>query len=186
VLASEADVAVWKRAPESLRLVRPQRRRVREGAEPPLRTRVAHVCRLLNAAGVRYVLIGGAAGVLHGVVRATRDVDVLIDPALGNVTRALEALAALPFGVARELDPEHVARVTIVGDSPRVDLITVAWSVRFADAAARVERVRVEDVDVPLADLDTLIRSKRTGRLQDQADIETLERLRELRGGTGP
>jgi 16S rRNA C1402 (ribose-2'-O) methylase RsmI len=32
----------------------------------------------LNAAGVRYVVIGGIAVIRHGVVRATRDVDVVV------------------------------------------------------------------------------------------------------------
>ena len=39
----------------------------------------------------------------------------------------------------------------------------------------------IDDVDVPYADLETLIRTKQTGRLQDRADAEALEELRRLR-----
>lgn len=145
-------------------------------------SRLVTVCRLLNEAGVRYVIVGGFALALHGAVRATKDVDVLIDPTIDNARRALEALRGLTYGIARELDPaEVIARpITIIGDEPRVDLLTLAWSVRYADAAPRMLRVRIEGVEIPYADLDTLIRSKQTGRLQDRADAETLEDLKRL------
>jgi uncharacterized nucleotidyltransferase DUF6036 len=146
----------------------------------PAGSRLVTVCRLLNAAGVRYVIVGGFALALHGAVRATKDVDVLIDPTIDNARRALEALRGLTYGIAAELDPaEVVARpITIIGDDPRVDLLTLAWSVRYADAEPRMLRVRIEGVEIPYADLDTLIRSKQTGRLQDRADAETLEELK--------
>jgi hypothetical protein len=140
------------------------------------------VCRLLNAAGVHYVVVGGFALALHGAVRATKDVDILIEPTLANARRALQALGGLTFGIARELEAaEVVARpLTIIGDDPRVDLLTLAWSVRYADAAPHVRTTEIDGVRIPFADLDTLIRSKQTGRLQDQADVETLERLKRL------
>lgn len=149
----------------------------------PPTSRLVTVCRLLNDAGVRYVIVGGFALALHGAVRATKDVDVLIDPTLDNARRALEALGGLTHGIARELDPADViARpITIIGDDPRVDLLTLAWSVRFADAEPKMLRVRIDGVEIPYADVDTLIRSKQTGRLQDRADAETLEELKRLR-----
>jgi hypothetical protein len=144
--------------------------------------RLVTVCKLLNDAQVKYVVVGGFALALHGVTRATKDVDVLIEGDTGNVRRALEALAQLPYGVARELDAEEVARkaITVIGDDPRVDLLTLAWSVRYADAAPRIEKEVIDGVEVPYVDIDTLIRSKRTGRLQDQADVEELERIKQL------
>ena len=129
------------------------------------------------------MIVGGFALALHGAIRATKDVDVLIEPTLENARRALEALRSLTYGVARELDPAEVITrpITIVGDDPRVDLLTIAWSVRYADAAPSLLRIRVDDVEIPVADLETLIRSKQTGRLQDRADVETLEQLKRLR-----
>ena len=41
----------------------------------------------------------------------------------------------------------------------------------------------VEKVKIPTASIDHLIASKRTGRLQDAADIEVLEEIKRLRGG---
>lgn len=149
------------------------------------KSRLARVCRLLNEADVAYVVVGGFALAYHGVVRATKDVDILIEPTIGNARRALEALAELTWGVSRELDPSVVVAnpITVVGDDPRVDLLTLAWSVRYADAAPTVERAEIEGVEVPFADIDTLIRSKQTDRFQDRADVENLERVKRLRQG---
>ena len=149
----------------------------------PSRSRLATVCALLNAGGAKYVVVGGFAVALHGVVRATKDVDVLIEPSLENALRTLKALEGLTWGVAREMDAAQVVAnpITIVGDDPRVDLLTLAWSVRYADAAPKAQTAEIEGVAVPYADLDTLIRTKQTGRFQDKADIESLELIKALR-----
>lgn len=146
------------------------------------KSRLATVCGLLNAAGVKYVVVGGFAMALHGVVRATKDIDILIEPTPENAARALQALAGLTWGISRELDPSEVAAkpITIIGDDPRVDLLTIAWSVRYADAAPKVQKVEIDGVEVPFPDLDTLIRTKQTGRFQDKADVESLERVKRL------
>lgn len=149
---------------------------------PP--SRLLTVCRLLNAHDVQYVVVGGFAMALHGAIRATKDVDILLEPTLANVTRALAALAALPYRVAEDLAAATVLAkpITIIGDDPRVDLLTLAWSVRYADAVPHLIRTTIDGVEVPYAGIDTLIRSKQTGRLQDLADIEVLERLKALGG----
>ena len=72
--------------------------------------------------------------------------------------------------------------MTIVGDLPRVDILTVAWTVRFPEAAEKATTFKLEGVPIPTASIEHLIASKRTGRLQDAADIELLEEIRRLRG----
>jgi len=180
VLDAEEEIAAWKAGADRLRIVPPRPDRV---AEAGIETRVAFVCRLLNRQRVQYVLIGGAAAILHGVIRPTRDIDVLIEPTVENARRALHSLEGLSFGLARDIEPERVAAAafTIVGDAPRVDLITAACGVTYAEAIRSCIPIRVEGVPVPLADIDTLIRAKATGRARDLGDIEELERLRELR-----
>jgi len=76
------------------------------------------VCRLLNRRRARYLITGGVAANLHGSVRATKDVDLLIPKDAANAQRVLNALADLPLGISRELDAEQVASrpFTIVGD----------------------------------------------------------------------
>lgn len=147
--------------------------------------KVATVCGALNATGARYVLAGAQAGILWGHVRTTRDIDVLIEPTDENARLVLDALDSLGFILTRDLDPREVARspVTVIGDLYRVDLMTRAWNVRFPEAAAAARVFEAEGVSIPTLSLEHLIASKRTGRLQDAADIEVLEEIRRRRGG---
>jgi hypothetical protein len=151
---------------------------------PPFRTELAEVCWRLNAAGARYLLVGARALQLWGSARATRDIDVLIEPTEENAQRVLDALSEMGYGFAKEWAAAEVARkfVTIIGDDPRVDILTSAWSVRYRDAARSAERFEVEGVEIPALSLDDLMASKRTGRPQDEADLLVLEEIRRLRG----
>lgn len=146
-------------------------------------TRVAQVCSRLNAAKARYVLFGATAMQLWGTTRATRDIDILIEPTVPNARRVLRALTTLGFGLASEHLAEDVAArpVTIIGDMPNVDILTRAWNVRWETARTNATTFSVEGVAIPVASIEDLIESKRTGRLQDAADIEVLEAIRELR-----
>ena len=148
-------------------------------AKPP----VATVCAALNRAKARYLVIGGIACILHGYARATDDIDILIERTEENADRVLKALAALGYGFAREWTATEILKrqITIIGDDPRVDIFTVAWSVKYEQAASRGETVAVAGVRIPLIGIDDLIATKRTGRLQDAADIEALEAIRRLR-----
>ena len=147
-------------------------------------TRLAEVCSHLNAEHARYVLVGAAALQLWGTTRATRNVDILIDPTVPNARRVLRALARLGMRFAKELAPDDVVRrpVTIIGDIANVDIFTRAWNLRYAEAAPAATLFEVEGVKIPTASIEHLIESKRTGRLQDAADIEVLEEIRRMRG----
>ena len=148
-------------------------------AIPGSDNRVLRVCRLLNAKHARYLVAGGVAANLHGSVRATRDVDILIPRDLQNANRLLAALSELPYRVARELDAAEIIHkpVTIVGDDPRVDVLTVACSVTFEQAWPGRKVRRPGGVRVPYLGLKDLIKSKQTGRASDLADVEVLSIL---------
>jgi hypothetical protein len=143
------------------------------------RTALARLCQLLNAEDARYLVVGATAMQLWGTTRATRDIDLLIDPTLENAERVLRALGRLPFGVATELTPAEVVsqQVTMIGDTPNVDILTRAWNLEWADAERDFELFPIEGVDVPTVSIRNLIESKRTGRTQDLADIEILEEI---------
>ena len=138
------------------------------------------VCRLLNRRRVRYVLAGGVAANLHGSVRATKDVDLVVPKDKANTERLLQALSELPYGIAREFDAAEILEkpITIVGDDPRVDVMTVAWKVTFEQADRGKVVRRIAGVRVPYLGLRDLLRSKRTGRARDLADIEALQGAR--------
>jgi hypothetical protein len=143
---------------------------------PGTDNRVIRVCRLLNRYRVRYLLAGGVAANLHGSVRATRDVDILVPRDRRNMERLVHALSELPYRVARELDPDVLVDklITIVGDDPRVDVLTIAWTVTFEQAYPNRIIRRIQGTRVPYLALADLVASKQTGRPSDLADIEVL------------
>lgn len=149
----------------------------------PPRSKLAGLCTLLNAEEARYLVVGATAMQLWGTTRATHGIDILIEPTLTNAERVLRALGRLPFGVAREIDARDLISrvVTMVRDTPNVDVLTRAWNVTWSDAERDFAVFDVEDVPIPTVSLARLIESKRTGRTQDTADIERLEALQRLR-----
>lgn len=144
---------------------------------------VTRVCEALNRSGAKYLVIGGIACVLHGYVRATTDVDILIERTLANAERVLKALATVGYGFAREWSAAEILKrpITVIGDDPAVDVFTVAWKVKYEQAVKRSSVVEVEGVSIPLIAIPDLIETKRTGRALDAADIEALEEIARFR-----
>ena len=114
-------------------------------------TALAEVRSALNREGSKYVVVGAMAVQLWGSTRATRNVDILIEATVLNAERVLRALGQLGFGLAREWLAEEVARkpVTVIGETPRVDVLTVAWSVHYPEAAGDATVFEIEGVKIP-------------------------------------
>ena len=150
------------------------------------KSKVALVCSRLYAERARYVMVGATAMQLWGTSRATNDIDILIEPTAKNAKRVLRALGSVGFGLANELVAEDVASrpVTIVGDTPNVDILTSAWNLKWAQAQAHATTFKVEGVPIPAASIEDLIESIRTGRPQDTADILVLEAMRKMGAGS--
>ena len=62
--------------------------------------RLRDVFKSLQEFNVQYVVIGGIAAVLHGVPRATFDLDILIDATPENAQKLLDALTDAKLGTA--------------------------------------------------------------------------------------
>ena len=140
---------------------------------------LVRICRALNDAGARYVLIGGFAVIAHGGARTTKDIDLLIDASAENVARVRRALRILEDHAVDDVADDDVARYTVVrvADEIVVDLMARACGIDYAAAAQDVEHVTIDGVDVPVASLETLIRTKDTIRPSDAADRAFLSEL---------
>ncbi len=73
---------------------------------------------------VRYLVIGGIAAVLHGVPRATFDLDILIEANEENAQRLLKALEDSRFGTASMINVKELVshEITIFQDRVRIDV----------------------------------------------------------------
>lgn len=149
------------------------------------RVTATEVCTALNEEEAKYLVIGGIACILHGYVRATSDVDILIEKSPDNVRRVLDGLSRVGYGYAKDFSVEEILSkpITIIGDDPGIDIFWVAWSVKYDQALPRSLVAEVDGVRIPYVGLDDLIATKQTGRPLDQADVEALLEIKRLRGG---
>lgn len=139
-----------------------------------------NLCRDLNREGARYLLIGGFAVILHGFVRATKDVDLLVDASESNIRTVKKAMASLPDNAAALMADDEVGRYQVVrvADEIVVDLMASACGIDYAEAAeGGIETFEVEGVKIPVATKELLIRLKNTIRENDALDVRFL-RLR--------
>jgi hypothetical protein len=135
----------------------------------------------LLASGARFLVVGAHALAVHGVPRATGDLDVwvLADPvnakrvwaALERFGAPVDALGATPGDLAR---PGVVLQIGL--PPRRIDILTDLTGVDFESAWRTRVVHRIGSLEVPFVDRETFIRNKRaTGRLRDLADVERLE-----------
>lgn len=128
---------------------------------------------------VEYIVVGAYALAVHGVPRATGDLDFWIRPSAENASRVLRALAAFgaPAGDLTIQDLTTPDLVFQIGVEPsRIDILTSIDDVTFDEAVETMVIARIGDLDVPVLGREALIRNKRAvGRPQDLADVAQLE-----------
>jgi hypothetical protein len=132
-----------------------------------------------SGARVEFLLVGAYALAVHGLPRATGDIDLWVRRDEQNavrIVRALERFGAPLAGVSAE-DFLTVELVFQIGIAPRrIDILTSIDGVEFDEAWAEREEVEVEGLRVFVISRRHLVQNKRaTGRLRDQADAEWLE-----------
>jgi predicted nucleotidyltransferase len=144
--------------------------------------------RRLGEAEVRFVVVGGLALGARGVVRGTKDVDIVVDPdpanlravaevavAAGGHLQRGEALLGTPFSIAAEL--ARGEQVAIATDLGRLDIVQGLEGVPpYAELHSRSSEAEVLGVTVAVCSREDLRAMKRAaGRGQDLVDLENLE-----------
>lgn len=137
--------------------------------------------RELADGGVDHLLVGGWAVAVHGYVRATDDLDVLVRATPENAARVYQALQRFgapleQHGVTEGLfATEHYGYR--MGRKPvLIELLTTIDGVTFDEASQNAVTVGVAGVRVPVIGRDALLTNKRAaGRPKDLADVAGLE-----------
>jgi len=149
--------------------------------------RTLEVITRLNDEGVDYVIVGGVALNLHGLVRATEDLDVFIRPEENNI-------AALRRALKRVWDDPEIDKITaedLCGDYPVIRYGPPDGSLPIDILARLGERARFEDLEYELVEVEevkirvvtpkTLLWLKAdTVRPRDQADAAALRAIFDL------
>ena len=115
---------------------------------------------------------------LHGVPRATFDLDILIDAKHDNAKNLLDALLEAKLGTASLTTPEELLsqEITIFKDRVRIDVQTFTPGLKFEEAWERRETMKYQDQEFYVASREDLISSKRAaGRRVDLEDVRLLE-----------
>ncbi|KAA6440175.1 hypothetical protein FEM33_06090 [Dyadobacter flavalbus] len=146
---------------------------------------VLHLLESLNRFDVKYLLVGGMAGVVHGHIRTTLDMDLWIKNDSGNMLALVQALkenevpgsellkgmplifgwTSVRFGLSGfELDMGHYLRAFSEQD--------------FDVCYKRSLQADFEGVPFKVIGLSDLITEKKaTARAKDLADVEELQRI---------
>lgn len=144
--------------------------------------------RRLVAAEARFVVVGGLAVGAWGVVRGTKDVDVVVAQDVENLRRVAEVVVGAgghvqqgeaffgsPVSIAAALaEGEQVAIETDLG---RLDVVQGLDGIpSYEDLQSRATQAEILGVTVSVCSLEDLRAMKRAaGRTRDLADLEDLD-----------
>lgn len=138
--------------------------------------------RLFGAHEVRYLVVGGYAVSHHAQPRFTKDLDLWIEPSPENASRVAAALRefGIPLIEVTEADFAQDGLQFAVGMPPsQLDFLTTIPGLDFVACWPARNIVELEKIPVPyLSKGDLIIAKKTSGRAQDLADLEELQRAR--------
>jgi predicted nucleotidyltransferase len=152
---------------------------------------------VLQATGVRYVVVGGLAVNLHGYQRFTKDIDLVIELVPDRALKVLQALEAVgykpnvPVKLADFADPviregwirdKGMMVFQMYSDRTRVSIdIFVQYPLDFEELWNDGTKIDLGLTSLRIASIDHLILMKRAAnRPQDLLDIEQLENIKRL------
>lgn len=151
----------------------------------------------LNEANVQYVVVGGIATILHGYVRATSDVDLIVDLQVEETTRIINVLTEMgfkpkvPVQAIEFADPEKREKwinekgmqVFAMYHPDKIGLtvdLFVHHPIPYEELYQRSVVMDLDGVAVRVCSIDDLISlKKQAGRHKDLADIEQLSKIKE-------
>lgn len=139
---------------------------------------------LLAEGRVDFVLVGGVAVTLHGYMRLTEDVDIIVDAAPDNLTRLLQALSTYGQGFAAELsledfaDEEGAIRIVEETESNQIDIFTRMSGLYYKDFVTDADTLQLSDHEIHFASKAALIHLKgQSSREKDILDVAALKKL---------
>jgi predicted nucleotidyltransferase len=151
------------------------------------------VARLLHAHGVRAIVIGGWAAIIHGTARSTNDVDLVYARDADNIHRLVEALRpwrpylrGAPPGLPFRWDDATIRaglNFTLTTEHGDVDLLAeVSGGGTYEELLPFTEEKTVFGITCRVVTLERLIQLKRAaGRPKDLEVIAELQALLEER-----
>ena len=152
-----------------------------EYTRPPDRNDLITLCRELNRLEAKYIVIGGLAMNALGLIRTTEDIDLLIEESPQNQEKVKEALRILPDKAIEELGEEDIRNFVVVriNDEITIDLMAQACGLNYDRAKDLIQAKMFDEVAIPFAGRELMIRTKQTVREKDRIDLQYLKELQD-------
>lgn len=141
----------------------------------------------LARSGVDFAVVGGVAISLNGFIRATEDVDIIINPAPENLTKLIECLKSWGEGWARELKNEdfvlEAGAVRLIEDFI-LDMFVLMREKSLNDFRPRLRYLQTHDVRIPyIAPEDLIFLKQDSWRDKDKLDVQAMQEIIAREGG---
>jgi predicted nucleotidyltransferase len=135
----------------------------------------------LVRSGVDFAVVGGVAISLNGFVRATEDVDIIVNPAPENLVKLIECLKSWGEGWARELKNEDFAieagAVRLIEDFI-LDMFVLLREQSLDDFRPRLRHLETGGVRIPyLAPEDLIFLKQDSWRDKDKLDVKAMQEI---------
>jgi predicted nucleotidyltransferase len=132
----------------------------------------------LHANNVDYLLIGGYALAVHGYIRATTDIDLVVQGSIESGEKLIRALMILPDKSAQDIDPVWLTEGENirVNDDFVIDIMLNANGHSYEALKQYEQIVDLDGIPVKTISLDGLLLTKQTMRSKDQSDCSIIER----------
>lgn len=155
----------------------------KEFSRNPTLDDLVELCLHLNAAGAKYVVIGGFAVIHYGFVRGTGDIDLLVDNLEQNILKIQQGLMYLPDKAAKDLNLTDVTdyHVVRVADEIVIDLIESACDITYQQVKDHIVYETINNVTIPFLSIEWLIKTKLSYREKDVIDRKFLEQILKLK-----
>jgi len=155
----------------------------------------------LSRGGVKFVVCGGVAVVLHGVERLTMDVDLSVSMEYDNLTRLLNVIKELgmvprvPVPAESLLDPEKRRIMTEVKNalvftfidinSPyrQIDIF-LGKDILYSELMNDAVIIKLAGADIPVVSIKNLIQMKKGVNPLREKDITDIRELSKIAGGS--
>lgn len=137
--------------------------------------------RLAQFHRLKFLLVGGVALALHGLPRATNDIDIWIENKPANIVRLKKVLRDFGFAELASQIPKimDARQALFLGQPPyRLDILSGVSGVSFAQAYRQRMNVQFDEFSLPLASLRQLLKNKKaSGRPKDLLDVVAIQQL---------
>ncbi|MBU4320960.1 MAG: nucleotidyl transferase AbiEii/AbiGii toxin family protein [Thermodesulfovibrionales bacterium] len=147
------------------------------------------VCKAFNSEGISYVLIGGWAVIIHGFPRLTNDIDFLIEDSDENIRKIKNVLRKIFNDKSiDEIKHHDIAEYSVVRyvspDGVSIDLMARIGNVAdFKSLSKHIVQFEVLGNEIPVLDVEALIKLKDTIRDKDKMDLAFLKEKLKKRSG---